>query len=102
MQNYLEYNKDSPFLSNNVPSAISYSVYISQPIKYIRWCTYYDDFGHRHKRLVNILLSHDYRVNQLRNFFQKFYYRYPDLITKYRWLARDMLNDLLPHNTFTL
>ena len=41
-------------LSSNIPSSPSYGVYISQ---LIRCCSYYDDFGYRHKLLVDRLLS---------------------------------------------
>ena len=44
------------FLSSNIPSSPSYGVYISQLIRYARCCSYYDDFGYRHKRLVDRLL----------------------------------------------
>ena len=46
------------FLSSNIPSSLSYGVYISQLIRYARCCSYYDDFGYRHKLLVHRLLSH--------------------------------------------
>ena len=42
-----------------------------------------DDFGYRHKLLVDRLLSQGYKVNRLRNSFLKFYGRYPDLVAKY-------------------
>ena len=71
-----------PFLLNNIPSSPSYGVYISQLIRYARCCSYYDDFGYRHKLLVNRLLSQGYEVKRLRNSFKKFYGRYPDLIGK--------------------
>ena len=61
-----------PFLSSNIPSGPSYGVYISQLIRYTRCCKYYDDFGYRHKLLVDRLLSQGYKVNCLRNSFQKF------------------------------
>ena len=69
-----------PFLSSNIPSSPSYGVYISQLIRYARCCSYYDDFGYRHKLLVDSLLSRGYEVKRLRNSFKKFYGRYPDLI----------------------
>ena len=43
------------FLSSNIPSGLSYGVYISQLIGYARCCTYYDDFGYRHKLSVDRL-----------------------------------------------
>ena len=56
-----------PFLSSNIPSSPSYGVYISQLIRYARCCSYYDDFGYRHKRLVDRLLSQGYEVKRLRD-----------------------------------
>ena len=82
-----------PFLSSNIQSDPSYGVYISQLIRYARCCTFYHDFGYRHKLLVDRLLSHGYKVNRLRNSFQTFYGRYPDLVAKYQKSVRDMLND---------
>ena len=51
-----------PFLSSNIPSDPSYGVYISQLIRHARCCTYYDDFGYRHKLPVDRLLSRGYKV----------------------------------------
>ena len=81
-------------LSSNIPSGPSYGVHISQLIRYARCCTYYDDFGYRHKLLVDRLLSQGYKGNRLGNFFQTCYGRYPDLVAKYEKSVRDMLNDL--------
>ena len=61
-----------PLLSSNIPSGPSYGVYISQLIRYARCCSYYDDFGYRHKLLVDRLLSQGYEVKHLRNSFKKF------------------------------
>ena len=52
---------------------------------------YYDDFGYRHKLLVDRLLSQGYEVKHLRNSFKKFYGRYPDLIGKYQGSVKDMV-----------
>ena len=57
-----------PFLSSNIPSDLSYCVYILQLIRYARCCTYYD-FGYRHKLPVDRPLSQHYKVNRLRNSF---------------------------------
>ena len=85
-----------PFLSSNIPSSPSYGVYISQLIRHARCCSYYDDFGYRHKLLVDRLLSQGYEVKRLRNSFKKFYGRYPDLIGKYQRSLKDMVADSLP------
>ena len=80
-----------PFLSSNITSSPSYGVYISQLIRYARYCSYYDHFGYRHKRLVDRLLSQGYEVKHLRNSFKNFYGRYPDLIWKYQRSVKDMV-----------
>ena len=85
-----------PFLLSNIPSSPSYGVYISQLIRYARCCSYYDDFGYRHKLLVDRLLSQGYEVKRLRNSFKKFYGRYPDLIGKYQRSVKDMVADSFP------
>ena len=85
-----------PFLSSNIPSSPSYGVYISQLIRYARCCSCYDDFGCRHKLLVDRLLSQGYEVKRLRNSFKKFYGRYPDLIGKYQRSVKDMVADSFP------
>ena len=46
--------------------------------------------------LVDRLLSQSDKVNRLRNYFQKFYSRYPNLVAKYQKSVRDMVNDLFP------
>ena len=61
-----------PFLSSNIPSSPSYGVYISQLIRYARCCSYHDDFGYRHKLLVDRLLSQGYEMKRLRNSFKNF------------------------------
>ena len=85
-----------PFLSSNIPSSPSYGVYISHLIRYARCCSYYDDFGYRHKLLVDRLLSQGYEVKHLRNSFKKLYGRYSDLIGKYQRLVKDMVADSFP------
>ena len=46
-----------PFMSNNIPSAPAYSVYVSQLIRYARCCSNYSDFLLRHRAPVTRLLS---------------------------------------------
>ena len=53
-------------------------------------------FRYRHKLLVDRLLSQGYKVNQMGNFPQKFYGRYPELVAKYQKSVRDVLNDSFP------
>ena len=49
-----------PFLSSNIPSGPSYRVYISQLIRHERCSSYFDDFKHRHKMLVETFVSQGY------------------------------------------
>ena len=44
-----------PSLSSNISSSPSFRVYISQLIRYARCCSYHNDFGYRHKLLVDRL-----------------------------------------------
>ena len=84
---------DFLFLLSKIPSGHSYVVCISQLIRYARCSMYDDDFGYRHKLLANILLSLVYKVNWLRNSFQKFYGQYPDLNANYQRSVTGMAND---------
>ena len=66
-----------PFLSSNIPSSLSYGVYISHLIRNARCCSYNGDFRHRHKMVVERLVSQEYRrYERLRNSFKTFYGRY--------------------------
>ena len=80
-----------PFLSSNIPSSPSYGIYISQLIRYARCCSYHDEFGYRHKLLVDRLLSQGYEVKCLRNSLKKFYGRYPYPTGNYQRLVKDMM-----------
>ena len=87
---------DFPYLSNNMPSGLSYGVYISQLIRYARCCSHHDDFSFRHKCLVDRLLSQGYIALRLEKSFKKFYGRYQDLIEKYQRSVNVMVNDSFP------
>ena len=82
-----------PFLSSNMPSGPSYGVYISQLIRYTRCCLHYADFRHRHKCLVDRLLSQGFIALRLKKSFKKFYGRCQDLIEKYQRSVKEMVND---------
>ena len=77
----------------DIPSGPSYGVYISQLIRYARCCSYYDSFRHRHKMLIERLVSQGYRYECLRNSFKKFYGRYQDLIVKCQRSVSDIVRD---------
>ena len=85
-----------PLLSSNIPSSVSYGVYISQPIRYARCCSYYDEFRYCHKCLVDRLLSQGYIALRLEKSLKKLYGRYQNLIEKYQRLVNIMVNDSFP------
>ena len=82
-----------PFLSSNFPSSLSYGVYLYQLIRYARSCSYYDDFGYRHKLLVDRLLSQGYEVKRLRNSFKNFMADIMISLGSIRGSVKDMVAD---------
>ena len=82
-----------PFMSSNVPSRPSYGLYISdmqdgtQTLSWLWIC---------HKRLVDRLLSQDYKVNRLRNSFQKILLQVSKSDCKVSGSIRDLMNDSFP------
>ena len=78
------------FLSSNIPSGPSYGIYISQLIRYARFCPYCYHFRYRHKMLVERRVSQGYQYECLRNSFKNFYGRYQDLIVKYQRSVLDI------------
>ena len=72
-----------PFLDGDVPRSTSYSVNISQLIRFARVSSHVDDFNTRHKVLTAKFLRQGYRYHKLRKAFSKFYRRHFDLESKY-------------------
>ena len=54
------YSFNFPFISSNIPSGPSCSVYITQHIRYARCCSLYEDFRYRYQCLADRLLSQGY------------------------------------------
>ena len=73
-----------PFFDGDVPSSISYGIYISQLIRFARASSYVTDFNTRKELLTQTLLKQGYRYHKLRKTFSKFYRRYYDLISKFQ------------------
>ena len=44
-----------PYIESNIPVKPAYGVYVSQLLRYTLTCSFYDDFLHRHKSLVEKL-----------------------------------------------
>ena len=72
-----------PFLDGDVPQRPSYSVYISQLIRFARASSHVTDFNNRNKFLNAKLLKQGYRYHKLCKSFSKFYRRHFELIEKY-------------------
>ena len=72
-----------PFLDGDVPPAASYSVYISQLIRFARVSSHVTDFNTRNKLLTVKLLNQGYRYHKLCKAFSKFYRRHSDLVSKF-------------------
>ena len=74
-----------PFLDGDVPRTPSYSVYISQLIRFARVCSNVDDFNNRNLFLTIKLLEQGYRYHKIRKAFSTFYHRclHSELFVKY-------------------
>ena len=65
-----------PFLDGDVPHSPSYSVYISQLIRFANVCSNVDDFNNKNLFLTAKLLKQIYRYNKIGKAFSKFYHRH--------------------------
>jgi hypothetical protein len=72
-----------PDLSGNIPSRQSYSVFISQLVRYARGCLHFKDFQLRCASLTNKLLAQNFKIDRLRSAYFKFCLRHKKLILKY-------------------
>ena len=72
-----------PFLRSNIPSSPTYSIFISQLIRYARACSSYEYFILRVVQLSNKLLGQGYVKERLKSSLRKFYGRYGDLTKHY-------------------
>ena len=72
-----------PFLDGDFPRSLSYGVYISQRIRFVRVCSNVSEFNNRNQCLTAKLLKQGYRYNKICKTFSKFYHRHSELIVKY-------------------
>ena len=79
-----------PDLSGNIPEKESYSVFVSQLIRYARCCEYLEHFSERTKLLVRRLVSQGFKLRKLIRVFQKFVVDYYELLFKYGVPASDV------------
>ena len=62
-----------PWLSGDVPRLPSYGIYISQLVRFARYCTSVFDFHSRNLQITSKLLTQGYRYHKLRKTFGKFF-----------------------------
>ena len=60
-----------PWLSGDVPRLPSYGIYISQLVRFARYCTSVFDFHSKHLQITSKLLTQGYRYHKLRKTFGK-------------------------------
>ena len=75
-----------PFLDRDVPRRTSYSVHISQLIRFARASSNVRVFNCRNKSLTAKLLKQGYRFHKVRKAFSKFHRRHSE-----KWLKNIML-----------
>ena len=89
-----------PFLDGDVPRTTSYGVYISQQIRFARVSSHMADFNARNKSLTAKLLQQEYRHHKLRKAFSKSYRRRFELVSKYNFGLRSLLQQDLSEPEF--
>ena len=72
-----------PWLSGDVPRLLSYSIYISQLVRFARCCTSVFDFHSKNLQITSNLLTQGYRYHKLRKTFGKVFRSYPELLSKF-------------------
>ena len=72
-----------PNLSGNIPTSHSYSVFLSQLVRYARGCLYFEDFQKRTNSLIIKLLKQNFRLHRLEKVYKKFCSRYKHLLHRY-------------------
>jgi len=72
-----------PNLSGNIPTSHSYSVFLSQLVRYARGCFYFEDFQMRTSSLIVRLLKQNFRLHRLEKVYKKFCSRYKHLLHRY-------------------
>jgi hypothetical protein len=72
-----------PDLSGNIPARQSYSVFVSQLVRYARGCLHFKDFIIRCKCLTSKLLAQNFLLQRLQFAYFKFCLHHKKLILKY-------------------
>ena len=72
-----------PDLSGKIPTKQSYGVFVSQLIRYTRCCMSFEDFVFRTRKLVTRLTNQNFKLEKLKQVFQKFAESKYELLFKY-------------------
>ena len=80
-----------PFLDGDHPRSPYHGVYISHLIRFARVCSNVDDFNNRNLFLTAKLLKQGYRYHKIRKAFSKFYHKHSELIVKYNFRLKTLL-----------
>ena len=71
------------FLDGDAPRSTSYSVYISQLIRFARVSSHVYDFNTHNKVLTAKFLRQGYRYHEIHKAYSKFYRRHFDIVSKH-------------------
>ena len=63
----------------------AYGIYISQLIRFARYCTSVFDFHFKNLQITSKLLTHGYRYHTVRTDFGKFFRSYSEVLFQYRF-----------------
>ena len=90
-----------PSLSGDVPRLPSYGIYISQLVRFARWCTSVFYFHSKNLQITSKLLTQGYRYHKLRKTFGKFFKSYSELLSKFGAISfQDYVSQGITHLVF--
>ena len=90
-----------PWLSGDVPRLQSYGIYISQLVRFARYCTSVLDFHSKNLQITSKLLTQGYRYHKLRKTFGKFFRSYSELLSKFGDISlQEYLSKGISHPVF--
>ena len=70
-------------MSGDVPRLLLYGVYISQLVRYARFCTIISDFKSKNLQITSKLQTQRYRYHKLKKSSGQFFGSYSDLLSKF-------------------
>ena len=82
-----------PFLDGNVPTALSYGVFMSQLVRFAKVNSSFKGFKHDVSELTKKLVCQGFNLAALRKKFVKFYFRKLEVWSKF---GLDIFNGIAP------